>query len=82
MLNKVVYVSVFVKDQDRALDFYTRTLGFKKGIDNPTPDGPRFLTVALGDQDVQLVLWPGTRGRRNRFKAAFQRRTPSRPRTA
>ena len=42
MLKKVAYVSVFVKDQDKALDFYTNVLGFEKGIDNPTPDGPRF----------------------------------------
>jgi catechol 2,3-dioxygenase-like lactoylglutathione lyase family enzyme len=75
MLHKVVYVSVFVKDQDKALDFYTRTLGFKKAIDNPTPDGPRFLSVALGDQDVQLVLWPRTPGQaqplQGRIPAAY-----------
>ena len=62
MLKKVAYVSVFVKDQDKALDFYTNVLGFEKGIDNPTPDGPRFLTVAVKGQDFQLVLWPGTPG--------------------
>jgi catechol 2,3-dioxygenase-like lactoylglutathione lyase family enzyme len=62
MLKGVAYVSVFVKDQDRALDFYTNVLGFEKGIDNPTRDGPRFLTVAVKGQDFQLVLWPGTPG--------------------
>jgi catechol 2,3-dioxygenase-like lactoylglutathione lyase family enzyme len=35
MLKRVAYVSVFVKDQDKALDFYTNVLGFEKGIDNP-----------------------------------------------
>jgi catechol 2,3-dioxygenase-like lactoylglutathione lyase family enzyme len=39
MLKTVPYVSVFVKDQDRALDFYTKVLGFQKGVDNPTPNG-------------------------------------------
>jgi predicted enzyme related to lactoylglutathione lyase len=53
---------VFVQDQDKALDFYTNVLGFEKGIDNPTPGGPRFLTVAVKGQDLQLVLWPGTPG--------------------
>jgi predicted enzyme related to lactoylglutathione lyase len=62
MLDKVVYTSVFVSDQDRALDFYTNVLGLEQGFDNPTPDGPRFLTVAVKGQDFQLVLWPGTPG--------------------
>lgn len=62
MLERVAYASVFVTDQDRALDFYTKVLGFEPGFDNPTPDGPRFLTVVLKGQDFQLVLWPGTPG--------------------
>ena len=62
MLERVAYASVFVSDQDKALDFYTNVLGFEQGFDNPTPDGPRFLTVALKGQDFQLVLWPGTPG--------------------
>ena len=62
MLKKVVYSALFVSDQDKALDFYTNVLGFEKRIDNPTPDGPRFLTVAVPGQDFELVLWPGTPG--------------------
>jgi len=64
MLKKLVYATVFVKDQDKALDFYTNVLGFSKGVEavNPTPGAPRFLTVALEGQDFQLVLWPGTPG--------------------
>jgi|SRR6266545_6249225 len=62
MLEEIAYATVFVSDQDRALDFYTNVLGFKKGFENPTPDGPRFLTVGLDGQDFQLVLWPGTPG--------------------
>jgi predicted enzyme related to lactoylglutathione lyase len=62
MLEKVVYTSVFVSDQDRALDFYTNAVGFEKRADNPTPNGPRFLTIGLPDQDFQLVLWPGKPG--------------------
>jgi predicted enzyme related to lactoylglutathione lyase len=68
MLEKVVYVSVFVKDQDKALDFYTNVLGFEKRADNPTPGGPRFLTVGLKGQDFQLVLWPGTPGQGQPFQ--------------
>jgi catechol 2,3-dioxygenase-like lactoylglutathione lyase family enzyme len=62
MLEEVVYTSVFVSDQDAALDFYTDVLGFEKGAENATPGGPRFLAVGLPGQDFQLVLWPGTPG--------------------
>jgi catechol 2,3-dioxygenase-like lactoylglutathione lyase family enzyme len=63
MLERIIYTSVLVSDQDRALDFYTNVLGFEQRVDNPTTDdGPRFLTVAVNGQDFQLVLWPGTPG--------------------
>jgi predicted enzyme related to lactoylglutathione lyase len=62
MLEKVFYTSVLVSDQDKALDFYTNVLGLEKRIENPTPDGPRFLTVGVKGDDFQLVLWPGTPG--------------------
>jgi predicted enzyme related to lactoylglutathione lyase len=62
MLEKIFYSSVLVSDQDRALDFYTNVLGLEKRAENPTPDGPRFLTVGVKGQDFMLVLWPGTPG--------------------
>jgi predicted enzyme related to lactoylglutathione lyase len=62
VFEKVFYTSVMVSDQDRALDFYTNVLGLEKRVENPTPDGPRFLTVGVKDDDFQLVLWPGTPG--------------------
>jgi predicted enzyme related to lactoylglutathione lyase len=68
MLQDIAYATVFVSDQDRALDFYTNVLGFEPRFDNPTPDGPRFLTVGLPDQEFQLVLWPGTPGKAQPIK--------------
>ncbi len=62
MLEKIFYTTMLVSDQDRALDFYTNVLGFEQRVDNPTPDGLRFLTVGVNGQDFQLVLWPGTPG--------------------
>jgi predicted enzyme related to lactoylglutathione lyase len=62
MLEKVFYTSVLVSDQDKALDFYTNVLGLEQRAENPTPDGPRFLTVGVDGDDFQLVLWPGTPG--------------------
>ena len=61
-LKSVFYTSVLVSDQDRALDFYTNVLGLEQRVDNPTPDGPRFLTVGVPGQDFMLVLWPGAPG--------------------
>jgi predicted enzyme related to lactoylglutathione lyase len=68
MLEKVVYVTVFVKDQDRALDFYTNVLGFEKRADVPKPNAPRFVAVGLKGQDLLLVLWPGTPGQGQPFE--------------
>ena len=79
MLEKIFYSSVLVSDQDRALDFYTNVLGLEKRAENPTPDGPRFLTVGVEGQDFMLVLWPGTPGRPSRYRAASRRRSRSRP---
>jgi catechol 2,3-dioxygenase-like lactoylglutathione lyase family enzyme len=62
MFTKIVYMTVFVRDQERALDFYTRTLGFEKRVDNHGPGGARFLGVGLPGQDFLLVLSPGTPG--------------------
>jgi predicted enzyme related to lactoylglutathione lyase len=69
MLEKVVYASVFVKDQEKALDFYTNVLGFEKRADNPAAGGgARFLAVGLKGQDFLLVLWPGTPGQGQPFQ--------------
>ncbi len=62
MLKGLAYTTLYVSDQDKALDFYTNTLGLEERVDNPTPEGPRFLTVAVEGQDTQLVLWPGKPG--------------------
>lgn len=62
MLKHVFYSTILVRDQSKALDFYTNVVGFQKRVDNPTPEGPRFLTVGVPGQDFMLVLWPGTPG--------------------
>jgi catechol 2,3-dioxygenase-like lactoylglutathione lyase family enzyme len=57
MLTNVMYVTLYVTDQDRALAFYTEQLGLEKRIDYPGPDG-RFLTVAVPGSALEFVLWP------------------------
>ena len=61
MFSKIMYVTLFVSDQDKAIDFYTN-FGFRKRIDANAPEG-RFLTMALGDQQGwEVLLWSGTAG--------------------
>jgi len=56
MLTSIMYATVYVTDQDRALKFYTEALGLDKGVDFPGPDG-RFLTVGVPGGPVQIILW-------------------------
>ncbi|MGI5201266.1 VOC family protein [Spirillospora sp. CA-108201] len=56
MLTTIMYVTVYVTDQDRALRFYTEGLGLEKGADFPGPDG-RFLTAGVPGGPVQIILW-------------------------
>jgi hypothetical protein len=58
MLPRLMYVTLYVRDQDRALEFSTERLGPHKRVDNPTPEG-RFLTVAPADDSMEILLWPG-----------------------
>ncbi|MEU8002182.1 VOC family protein [Catellatospora sp. NPDC049111] len=63
MLTNIMYVTVRVTDQDRALKFYTEGLGLQKRVDFPGPEG-RFLTVGVGDGPVEIILWsPGEVGK-------------------
>lgn len=52
--------SILVDDQDKALMFYTQTLGFKKKHDLPVAGPFRWLTVvsAAGPDDLELALEP------------------------
>ncbi|MEV3986293.1 VOC family protein [Nonomuraea sp. NPDC049758] len=56
MLTTIMYTTVYVTDQDRALEFYTAGLGLEKRIDVRGPDG-RFLTVGVPGSPVQILLW-------------------------
>ncbi len=70
MLKQVTYVTLFVRDQDKALDFYINTLGFEKREENPA-GRVRYVTVGLKGQDLQLVLWPGTPGKADPLQGRF-----------
>jgi catechol 2,3-dioxygenase-like lactoylglutathione lyase family enzyme len=66
MLVRVMYTTLSVRDQDKALDFYAGQLGFVKRRDHPVRDlgveVGRWLTVAFEGQDIEVILAPGTQG--------------------
>ncbi len=74
---RINVTSVLVDDQARALDFYTRVLGFLPRTDIPLgDDGSRWLTVvSSGDADdphaVELLLEPDAHPAAKPFKAAL-----------
>lgn len=50
-------VTLYVTDVDRAIDFYTKKLGWDKTIDAPMGDGTRWVTVAPpGGKDAAFTL--------------------------
>ena len=62
MFSKIMFATLFVSDQDEALNFYTSNFGFEKMADNPGPEG-RFLLMSYKGQGWLVLLWPGTGGR-------------------
>ena len=69
---KIVLTSILVDDQEKALQFYTKVLGFQKK--NDVPMGPhRWLTVVGGDDPngVELLLEPDEHPAAKPFKRAL-----------
>jgi catechol 2,3-dioxygenase-like lactoylglutathione lyase family enzyme len=63
MITKMTHVSIYVLNQDSAVDFYTNKLGFKVIKDIPMDDGDRWITVCPPDQPgFEIILSPVTRG--------------------
>ena len=56
LISHIHSVTIVVKDQDAALDFYTNTLGWEKVLDAPMGPEMRFLTVVPAGATTQLVL--------------------------
>jgi lactoylglutathione lyase len=56
MITHVKLVGLFVKDQDRALDFYSNKLGFEVLANEPYGDGARWIEVAPPGAQTRLAL--------------------------
>jgi glyoxylase I family protein len=75
---KIKLTSVMVEDQTRALEFYTKLLGFKKKQDFPVGEY-RWITVVAADgrEDLELVLEPNANSAAKVFqKAMFDQGIP------
>ena len=57
---RVSVISIPVRDQEKALAFYTEKLGFVKKLDIPIDETSRWLTVVSKEEQdgVQIVLEP------------------------
>jgi catechol 2,3-dioxygenase-like lactoylglutathione lyase family enzyme len=55
---KLLRVTLRVRDQNEALEFYTGPLGFQKCADFPYAEGQRWITVSPAREAVQIVLQP------------------------
>jgi catechol 2,3-dioxygenase-like lactoylglutathione lyase family enzyme len=65
MITKLSHITVYVLDQESALDFYTRKLGFKIVMDVPMGSDTRWLTVSPPEQpNIEIILFPVTVGKK------------------
>jgi catechol 2,3-dioxygenase-like lactoylglutathione lyase family enzyme len=56
---RLTHAPVVVSNQDDALAFYTDVLGFEKRADYQQPGKPRWLTVGLAGEELELILVQG-----------------------
>jgi catechol 2,3-dioxygenase-like lactoylglutathione lyase family enzyme len=70
---RIVVTSVLVDDQEKALQFYTETLGFVLKRDMPLGGGARWLTVVSPDdlEGTELLLEPDSHPAAGPFKTAL-----------
>jgi catechol 2,3-dioxygenase-like lactoylglutathione lyase family enzyme len=61
-IEKVGRVVVTVADTDRAIGFYTDTLGFEKVVDIPMGPDMRWVEVALPGRETNIALAPPPQG--------------------
>lgn len=57
MIKAIKFVSIPVKDQDRALEFYTKKLGLRVLTDSPFDDQQRWIELGIPRAETKLVLF-------------------------
>jgi catechol 2,3-dioxygenase-like lactoylglutathione lyase family enzyme len=59
MIKAVKFASIPVRDQDKALEFYTKKLGLKVVTDSLFDGKQRWIELAIPRAETKLVLWTG-----------------------
>ena len=57
MIKRVKFVSIPVTDEDRALEFYTKGLGFEVLTDQSFGEGQRWIELGIPGADTRVVLY-------------------------
>lgn len=74
---RIKLTSLMVDDQDEALAFYTKVLGFQKKMDFPVGEYRWITVVAPGRDDLELTLEPNANPAAKAFQQAmFQQSIP------
>ncbi|MHB1005754.1 MAG: VOC family protein [Chloroflexota bacterium] len=60
MLTNIGTVTVQVTDQDKALEFYTKRMGFELRFDQPMGPGQRWIEVAPPGAHTRILLYKAT----------------------
>ena len=79
MCMKIILTNVFVENQDKALDFYTKKLGFKEKQNVPVGDF-KWITVVSPDNEngTELLLEPNNNETAKRYqKELFEQGIPA-----
>lgn len=57
MIKSIKFASIPVRDQDRALEFYTSKLGFSIVTDQPMGEGQRWIELGIPGAETRVVLF-------------------------
>ena len=57
MIRTIKFASIPVKDQQRALEFYTQKLGFTIITDQPFGEGQRWIELGIPGAETRVVLF-------------------------
>jgi catechol 2,3-dioxygenase-like lactoylglutathione lyase family enzyme len=70
MIRGVKFATIPVRDQDRALEFYTKILGFRVLTDQPFQPGMRWIELGIPGAETCVVLFniPGQEDRIGQFQ--------------
>jgi catechol 2,3-dioxygenase-like lactoylglutathione lyase family enzyme len=71
MLKRIKFVGIAVRDQDKALAFWTQKMGFQVATDQPMGNGQRWIELRIpgGQSGLALFTPPGHESRIGTFQS-------------